>query len=367
MSFLKSPFFKKYLLPGFIFQSVTIGGGYGTGRELVEYFLNNGPIGGLLGMLLTTVMWSLLLALTFEFSRTFRAYDYRTFFKKLLGPFWFLFEIIYLIFLLIVVAVVGSAAGTILEANFGIPYILGVICMLAGVGFFTFKGSGLIENFLSIWSLLLYAMYAAFMVVALVKFGPAIKSSLAAGEIKSGWVLGGFKYALYNLGVIAAVFFCLKHIEKRKEAVWAGLLAGPIAIFPGFLFYLAIMGFHSLLVDEKIPAVFVLERTGIPLLMILFQVILIGTLIETGTGLIHSVNERLQSVLHASGKKLLQWQRPVIAVIILLIAFGLSTFGLIDLIAQGYGAVSWGFLLVFILPLVSMGIYQIRKKQNHFD
>ena len=127
------------------------------------------------------------------------------------------------------------------------------------------------------------------------------------------------------------------------------------------------MGFHSLLVDEKIPAVFVLERTGIPLLMILFQVILIGTLIETGTGLIHSVNERLQSVLHASGKKLLQWQRPVIAVIILLIAFGLSTFGLIDLIAQGYGAVSWGFLLVFILPLVSMGIYQIRKKQNHFD
>ena len=38
MSFLKSATFKKYLLPGFVFQSVTIGGGYGTGRELVEYF-----------------------------------------------------------------------------------------------------------------------------------------------------------------------------------------------------------------------------------------------------------------------------------------------------------------------------------------
>jgi uncharacterized membrane protein YkvI len=312
-------------------------------------------------MLLTTVIWSLMLAITFEFSRKFQAYDYRTFFKKLLGPFWFLFEIIYLIFLLIVVAVVGSAAGTILEANFGIPYILGVICMLLGVGFLTFKGSGLIENFLSVWSLLLYAMYAAFLVVAFIKFGPAIKSSFAAGEIKSGWILGGFKYAFYNLGIIAAVFFCLKHIEKRKEAICAGLLAGPIAIFPGLLFYIAIMGFHPLLADEKIPAVFVLERTGIPLLLFLFQIILIGTLIETGTGLIHSVNERLQATLHANGKKLQQWQRPVVAVIILLIAFGLSTFGLIGLIAQGYGAVSWGFLIVFILPLISLGIFKLRR------
>ena len=86
MSFLNASSFKKYLLPGFVFQSVVIAGGYGTGRELVEFFLNYGPLGGLLGMLLvTTVIWSLILAVTFEFSRKFRAYDYRTFFKKLLG------------------------------------------------------------------------------------------------------------------------------------------------------------------------------------------------------------------------------------------------------------------------------------------
>lgn len=35
----RSPFFRKYLLPGLVFQSLTIGGGYGTGRELVEFFL----------------------------------------------------------------------------------------------------------------------------------------------------------------------------------------------------------------------------------------------------------------------------------------------------------------------------------------
>ena len=45
MPMLDAPFFRKYLLPGFVFQSIVIGGGYGTGRELVEYFLQFGPLG----------------------------------------------------------------------------------------------------------------------------------------------------------------------------------------------------------------------------------------------------------------------------------------------------------------------------------
>ena len=71
-----SPFFRKYLVPGFVFQYVVIAGGYGTGREIIEYFLNFGPLGGLLGMVcVTTVLWSVILAVTFEFARTFPSYS----------------------------------------------------------------------------------------------------------------------------------------------------------------------------------------------------------------------------------------------------------------------------------------------------
>ena len=48
--FMDYSWYKKYLLPGFIAQSVLIAGGYGTGRELVEYFVQYGPTGGLMGM-----------------------------------------------------------------------------------------------------------------------------------------------------------------------------------------------------------------------------------------------------------------------------------------------------------------------------
>ena len=38
-----SDFFRRYLLPGFVFEAAVIGGGYATGRELVEFFLPAGP------------------------------------------------------------------------------------------------------------------------------------------------------------------------------------------------------------------------------------------------------------------------------------------------------------------------------------
>lgn len=364
MKFFTSSFFKKYLLPGFVFQSVVIAGGYGTGRELVEYFLNYGPLGGLLGMLITTFIWSILLAVTFEFARNFRAYDYRTFFKKLLGPFWYVFEILYIILLFIVLAVIGSAAGVLLRDNFEIPYIVGVMVMLTAIGFLTFKGSGLIEKFLSTWSILLYIMYGIFLIAALIKFGPLIKENFSRGAILSGWQIGGLKYALYNLGVIPAILFCVNHIETRREAVSAGLLGGLIGIIPAFLFFIAVVSHYPAVLPQEIPAVFVLEKIGSPLFLIFFQVVLFGTLIETGTGLIHAVNERIQSGLRTKGKELPQWQRPLVAIILILIGLGISTFGLINLIAKGYGTISWGFFLVFVVPIISLGVYKIKKSRD---
>ena len=365
MHFLSSSIFRKYFLPGFVFQSVVIAGGYGTGRELVEYFLKYGPLGGLLGMfLVTTLLWSIILAVTFEFSRKFQAYDYRTFFMKLIGRFWFLFEIIYFYSLFLVLAVIGSAAGILLRDNFGLPYMVGVAIMLVAVGLLTFKGRGWIEKFLSWWSILLYLVYGAFLIVAILQFGPEIKRNLGSAVVLPKWVLGGFKYALYNLGVIPAVFFCLPHIKTRKEALSAGLLGGLIGIFPGFLFYIAVLGLYPAVLPQEVPAVFVLEKAGLPLFLILFQVVLFGTLIETGTGYIHAVNERIQSALKEKGKNLPLWLRPLVAAILLAVGLSLSTFGLINLIAKGYGSLSWGLLVVLFLPLMTLGLYKIKKNRS---
>ncbi|MFC1554313.1 hypothetical protein ACFL7D_06745 [candidate division KSB1 bacterium] len=357
--------FKKLLLPGFIFQSVVIAGGYGTGREIVEYFLQYGPLGGLLGMVLvTTVLWSVILAVTFEFARLFRTYNYREFFKILLGRYWIIFEIMFMIGMLLILAVIGSASGTLLRDNFGINYLIGVILMFCAIGFLTFKGSGLIEKFLASWSILLYLVYGIIFILALNKFGSVISENLSGMEAKPGWAVGGFKYALYNFAVIPAVMFCLVHIETRKEAVLAGVFGGIIGILPAVLFFFAVTSQYPEILPEEVPIMFLLNRIDSTTVIIIFQIVLFGTLIETGTGFIHAFNERIRSLYESRKKEFPGYLRPVNAVILLLAGLFISRYGLINLIAKGYGALSWGFFAVFVIPLFTLGIYKIYKSGN---
>ena len=37
------------------------------------------------------------------------------------------------------------------------------------------------------------------------------------------------------------------------------------------------------------------------------------------------------------------------------------TFGLIPLIAKGYGTICWGFLILFAIPVLTIGIYKIKQ------
>jgi uncharacterized membrane protein YkvI len=357
---LKSTTFKKYLLPGFVFQSVVIAGGYGTGRELVEFFLSYGPLGGLLAMVLvSTVIWSVVCASSFEFARRFRSYDYRTFFTQLLGPGWLLFEVGYFLLLLIILAVIAAAAGTVLQETFGLPYASGVLGMMAAVGYLVFRGSATIERVLAGWSFVLYSVYVILFVWSLARFGGATLSALTAGQLATGWMIGGVRYAAYNLAIIPAVLFAVRHAESRKEAVTAGLLTGPIAIVPGLMFYLVMCGQYPQILGRAVPANFILELLGSRTFQIVFQIVLFGTLIETGAGLIHAVNERVAGAFSEKNKSMPKHLRPLTAMILLVLGTLLSGFGLIDLIAKGYGTLTWFFLAIFVIPMLTYGIWKI--------
>lgn len=356
----KSHWFRRYLLPGFVFQSVVIAGGYGTGRELAEFFLTQGPVGGLLAMtLVSTTLWSAVCVVTFDFARTFRAFDYRSFFKKLLGPGWLAFEVCYVLLLLIVLAVIAAAAGTILNEMFGLPYYTGVVGVMAAVGALVFYGSDLVEKFLAGWSFLLYGVYLVFFLWCFSAFGDQISAALATGEVREGWVMGGVRYAAYNLGIIPAILFVTRHARSRRDSVVSGLLAGPIAILPGLLFYLAMVGQYPAILDRPVPANALLEVLGSRGFQIVFQVVLFGTLIETGTGLIHAVNERISGVFRERGSELPSAARTGVALGLLLLGAGLARFGIIDLIARGYGTLTWAFLIVFVIPILTLGVVKV--------
>lgn len=358
---------RRYLLPGFVFQSVVIAGGYGTGRELIEFFLSRGPLGGLLAIALSTVLFSLVCTVSFEFARVFRAFEYRSFFQRLLGPGWVVFEGLYIALMMIVLAVIAAAAGSILKETFGLNYLVGVVGIMTLVGCMIFGGNRFIERALTGWSAVLYLVYAVFFVACLASFSPAIRASFTTGVVEGNWVLSGFEYVGYNLGVLPAVLITIRHARSRRDTLVSGLLAGPIGMVPALLFFIAAAGQYPAIVETTVPTNQLLELLGSRTFQVVFQVMLFGTLVETGAGLIHAVNERIAGRYQEDGRELPPRTRVVASIGLLAVGAVIAQFGLIPLIGAGYRYISYGYLAIFVLPLLTWGIVLLRAERARGD
>lgn len=358
----RATIFRRYFLPGFLFQSVVIAGGYGTGAELSEFFLTQGPRGGLLAILASTVVFSAVSMVTYELARLWQAFDYRHFFQRLLGKGWWLFELCYVGLLLIVLAVVAAASGEIMRDTFGLNYWVGVAAVMIAVGGLVFGGNQVIERFFSVWSFVLYAVYVIFFVWCFRELGGEISTKLASASAGSGWAWAGLRYAGYNLAVIPPVLATLRLHETRRETLVAGALTGPIAMIPGLLFFLPMIGLYPDILSATVPATVLLERLGSRGFQIAFQIVLFGTLIETGAGLIHAVNERISGLQTDRHAEMAAWVRPAVGFGLLGLGTVISGFGLTGLIARGYGTLTLGFIAVYVIPVLTVGVWRIRTR-----
>ena len=78
--------------------------------------------------------------------------------------------------------------------------------------------------------------------------------------------------------------------------------------------------------------------------------------------MIHAIIERVTVNLAEVGREpMSRRQVGTLTVAVLVIAAVLSRFGLIELVARGYTLMAYGFLLLFALPLCTVGVYRILK------
>lgn len=361
-----SSWFQRFLLPGLAFKGVVIGGGYATGRELAEFFVPSGPRGGLAAMFLAMAIWSIVCAATFGFAHVTRSHDYRSFFRRLLGPGWIAFEIVYLLLLVLILAVIGAAAGEI-GASFGAPAIAGTLLLAAAIAAITSAGTAWVERLFKYASILLYLVYAAFLLIGLSSFGDRIAASLATPAPSYGWAMGGIAYAGYNLVAAAAVLPLTRHLTSRRDALVAGAVAGPLAMLPALGFFLCMIAFYPGIGDETLPSSFLLRQMDLPAFQVAFQAMIFAALLETGVGVVHAVNERVAGAWQARrGSDLSRGARAAIAVALLAGCIFVATrFGFVALIGSGYRLLAFAILAVFVLPLLTLGVAQLVRSRSH--
>jgi uncharacterized membrane protein YkvI len=353
----KTSWFQRWLLPGLAFKAVVIGGGYATGRELASFFLPSGPRGGLYAMLLSTVIWSTVCAVTFLFALRTRSLDYRTFFKSLLGRFWPVYEVAYLAALVVILAAFAAAAGAIASAVFGLPPLAGALALMTAITLVAAWGNDSVERLFKYVSFLLYGTYAVFVILSFLKFGTRIETAFATTTPTTGWALGGLTYAGYNIIGAIVILPVTRHLTSKKDAVIAGVLAGPLAMIPAAFFFIVMAGFYPTVQRQLLPSDFLLGQLGLPVFRILFQLMIFAALLESGTGGVHAINERIAHV-YERGRDRVFSKRLRLAVTVAILAgsvFVADRVGLVRLIADGY---RW---LSYVAPLLTLGVWKLSR------
>lgn len=359
-------FFQRYLLPGLAFKALVIGGGYATGREVAEFFLPSGPWGGLAAIALATALFSVGCALTFLFARATRSLDYQSFFKALLGPGWIAWEITYLLFVILILAVYGAAAGEIGTALFGLPTVVGTLALMAGIIAAVMYGNKSVERLFEYVSYLLYGVYIVFFGLAFTSFGDEIGAAFAAPSPSDGWALSGATYFSYNIIGAIVVLPVVRHLTSRRDAVIAGVICGPLTMLPALLFFMAAVAFHPQIMDATLPSDYLLQRMGVPLFHFIFQLMVFSALLESGASAVHAFNERVDKAWQRHrGAPLGPRQRSGLALVLLVLCMFLaSAFGLVALIGSGYRALAYILLAIYVVPLATIGLARILKKPD---
>ena len=159
------------------------------------------------------------------------------------------------------------------------------------------------------------------------------------------------------------MIFVVRHFDNRREAVVSGAIAGVLTMIPGLFIYVAMLSGYPSIISEAVPINYLLGELKMPAFMLVFLIILFGTFIETGVGLIHGLNERIAGVYQERKRKMPRSLRFGIALAVLVISiFIADAVGIVALIADGYGALTWGYMLAFVIPVLSIGVYKILRR-----
>lgn len=161
-----------------------------------------------------------------------------------------------------------------------------------------------------------------------------------------------------------ATFFTIERQTRRVESVVSGIIAAWLATIPWFLTYFAVMCFYPNpdVLGASVPWLAMMQGTAGPVVIAIFGIVMGWTLIETSTGIIHAALERVNNGLKEAHKPPMTGkQRQILTIIVLVGSMVLSKVGIIDLIATVYNALSYAFLAIYVLPLITVGVYKIFK------
>jgi uncharacterized membrane protein YkvI len=106
-----------------------------------------------------------------------------------------------------------------------------------------------------------------------------------------------------------------------------------------------------------------MDKLDRPWLMVIHIIVLFAMIIQGCAGLLQGVNERLDAwFLERHGRKCAPITHAVAGDAALATSMVIANIGIMALVAKGYDNLAWGFLRVYMIPLLGVGIFKTWRK-----
>lgn len=349
----------------FVWFTTQFGGGFASGAQLKAYFIQYG-----IYSLITCIGAQAIAA----FYNTYIAYyckkhgthDYRSFNNKFYGKyapiFSNLFEVVYIFVLLIVPAVAFATGGSTLAKLTGLPYLL--CTSLIGVFIFVVAiyGTAIVRKVATLLSVLIVAgLLVVFIPNIYAQWSAIIETMTQMTATKlplwpAVWAM--IVYAAFQIAASPAIFSQHSQaLEKPSDATFTftvGFFVNTIMVFISTLGLLAIVSTPEY-AESPLPVLVLIEKgVGASYLLPLLSVLIILGSVSTAVNMVSAGTSRICNVLdknfNPDGKPTLKV--AVSTLVLCLLGFGVAQFGLIALVAKGYGFLGYLTFPVIIIPYI---------------
>lgn len=366
----------------FVGFTTQFGGGFASGAQIYQYFINFG-IWTLIMPFLAQFLMSLFYWYGMRYAYRHKTYDYRSFSDRFYGKFHpvfsNLYEIEYFVMVCMAPAVAFATGGSTLHTLTGLPYFTCTIIIGVFIFFITLFGTDIVRKCSSALSILIIAGMLLVLIPNIIAQWDTITAAvqnMASGSLPvAAQGNGGFGSALwsacvYGIFQITAIGLMYQHTRRLNDEKEIGRSMIYMFIVDALIMELAVVGLLAIaflpkLAEYDVPMLLLVQSgVGSKILTPVISILIILGAVSTGVNMIAGIVER--SVSHLTKDKDDKRHRysVIASLLFTLLAFCIAQFGLIPLVRTGYSYIGYATLIVIILPFVIHFIAHFRKKEN---
>lgn len=372
----------------FVAFTTQFGGGFASGAQLYQYFINYGFWG-----LFMPILAQLLLTIFYWYGMRYafrnKTYDYGSFSNKFYGKYRAVFspiyELTYIMLICLAPAIAFATGGSTIKAITNLPYWVCTLIVGAFIFFVSLYGTHIVRKFASTLSVIIIVSLLVVLIPNIIAQWDVILTSI--GEMSKGAVPIGSKEApsfgdalissiTYFLFQLAAVGLMYQHVQPLENEKQLNLSMIYMFIVNTSTIMLTVFGMTAIAFNDQLEGatipmlVFVKNGVGSailnPIVSILIILGAVSTAVNMIAGIVHRVVshiEKNESDVIANSKR--KSRSTIAALGFTLLSFSISQFGLIPLVKKGYAYLGYVTFFAVALPFIIKMIYGVVYKNKN--